>query len=206
MKVLTQMAKLILQDPSITVRELAAKLGYSEEKSIYYWLEQADFYGIKRFKQAVLTGEFPVDESAFVIANRDLEYGLVSETSSGQPQRLPLMRSFGPQGNPIQSNPPMTVFGGDGLSSSAFAFVMEGEQYLPYLAPADLVIVDPAMQLEGGAWVLFWQPGASPEIRRYYRVGNMTLLLHPMRAQDAVQLAADTPHSLRRIARIIRDL
>ena len=43
MKVLKQMAKLILQNPSITVRELANTLGYSEEKSIYYWLEKANF-------------------------------------------------------------------------------------------------------------------------------------------------------------------
>ncbi|HHT01547.1 MAG TPA: hypothetical protein GXZ96_02470 [Firmicutes bacterium] len=203
MKVLKQMAKLILQNPSITVRELANTLGYSEEKSIYYWLEKANFFGIKQFKQAVLTGEFPVDESAFAIANSQVDF--VSESGS-PPPRLPLMKGFGPQGNPIFATPTISVFGGDGLSQNAFAFVLEVKQYMPYFMPSDLVIVDPAIPLEDGAWVLYWRPGAPPEIRRYYRVANTTLLLHPVRCQDVIRIEADTPHSLRRVARIIRDL
>lgn len=54
MSVLDQVAQLILKDPNITVKEIAAALGYAEEKSIYYWLQKAGFRGLRDFRKAVL--------------------------------------------------------------------------------------------------------------------------------------------------------
>jgi hypothetical protein len=56
--VLDKIAELILQDPSVSVRELARRLGYAEEKTIYYWLSKRGFHGIRPFKRAVLTGHY----------------------------------------------------------------------------------------------------------------------------------------------------
>lgn len=53
--VLDRIAHLIREDPAITVAEIARRLGYSEEKSVYYWLEKASIKGIKEFKRIVLT-------------------------------------------------------------------------------------------------------------------------------------------------------
>ena len=51
MSKIDQMAYFILANPNITGKELAAKLGYSEPKSIYYWLEKAGYEGLKDFKK-----------------------------------------------------------------------------------------------------------------------------------------------------------
>jgi len=38
-----QMAQLVLANPTITAKELAQKMGYAEQKSVYYWLEKAGY-------------------------------------------------------------------------------------------------------------------------------------------------------------------
>ena len=53
-----QMAQLVLANPTITAKELAQKMGYAEQKSVYYWLEKAGYRGLKDFKQSVLSGCF----------------------------------------------------------------------------------------------------------------------------------------------------
>ena len=52
---LAQIQSLVRSHPTITVRELAAALGFSEERSVYYWLQKAGFRGLKDFKASVLS-------------------------------------------------------------------------------------------------------------------------------------------------------
>ncbi|HHV79754.1 MAG TPA: S24 family peptidase [Firmicutes bacterium] len=54
MNPLEKMIQLVRRDPAITVSELASSLGYSEEKSVYYWLDKAGYSGIREFKRDVL--------------------------------------------------------------------------------------------------------------------------------------------------------
>ena len=54
---LAHMAALIKQNPSITVREIATELKFSDSKSVYYWLEKGNFRGINEFKRLVLGEE-----------------------------------------------------------------------------------------------------------------------------------------------------
>jgi hypothetical protein len=49
-----RMAWVIREDPSITVKELTKKMGFAEQKSVYYWLDKANFKGLKAFRRAVL--------------------------------------------------------------------------------------------------------------------------------------------------------
>lgn len=58
MRVIDRIANLILEDPLITANRLAQKLGYAEEKTIYYWLHKAHYKGLTAFKKAVLHGQF----------------------------------------------------------------------------------------------------------------------------------------------------
>lgn len=48
----------ILEDPFLTARQIARRLGYAEEKTIYYWIEKAHYSGLTAFKRAVLNGQF----------------------------------------------------------------------------------------------------------------------------------------------------
>lgn len=57
MNPLEKMIALVKRDPAITVAELASSLGYSEEKSVYYWLEKAGYGGIRELKRDVLGEE-----------------------------------------------------------------------------------------------------------------------------------------------------
>lgn len=54
--ILEKIISLIRAQPAITVRELAKELGYSEERSVYYWLRKAGHKGLKTFKREVLGG------------------------------------------------------------------------------------------------------------------------------------------------------
>lgn len=59
---LEKMVSLIRAYPAITVRELAQQLGFSEERSVYYWLRKAGHRGLKTFKKEVLGGRQPADD------------------------------------------------------------------------------------------------------------------------------------------------
>jgi hypothetical protein len=58
MDVLDKIAGLILQDPFLTATEMAHRLGYAEEKTIYYWMDKAHYPGLVAFKRAVLSGQY----------------------------------------------------------------------------------------------------------------------------------------------------
>lgn len=58
MDVLDRIVHVILEDPFLTARQIARRLGYAEEKTIYYWIEKAHYSGLTAFKRAVLNGQF----------------------------------------------------------------------------------------------------------------------------------------------------
>jgi SOS-response transcriptional repressor LexA len=60
LSIIDDIARLVLQDPNLSARGIAKKLGYSEQKSVYYWLKKAGFRGLKDFRHAVLRGRYPV--------------------------------------------------------------------------------------------------------------------------------------------------
>ncbi len=58
MQVIDQIANLILEDPLITAARIARRLGYAEEKTVYYWLHKSHYSGLNAFKKAVLHGQY----------------------------------------------------------------------------------------------------------------------------------------------------
>lgn len=79
LSIIHEMARFLLMNPSITAKELARKMGYAEEKSIYYWLNKAGFSGMKEFRRKVLSRQFPVegvdsgDVSPRTVKDRDIK-------------------------------------------------------------------------------------------------------------------------------------
>lgn len=87
MDVLDKIVNLILQDPFLTATEIAHRLGYAEEKTVYYWVEKARYPGLVAFKRAVLNGQYRSRSGAHEASVR---YG-----------RIPIIDGFGADGVPL---------------------------------------------------------------------------------------------------------
>lgn len=169
--VLERIAEIILNEPSATVGDIARYLGYSEQKSVYYWLDKAGYKSIRSFRDAVLTGRFP--------RRRPRLPEVIGETRPGHdlgslpvvslaPGRVePTGRSLGQAWHP-------------GLSAAAFAYRMPGQVYAPLLLAGDYLIVDPERRLEEAALILAREDRDGALVFRYYTLGPATLLLHPV--------------------------
>jgi hypothetical protein len=164
--VIDKIAELILQDPSISVREVATRLGYAEEKTVYYWLSKRGFHGIRPFKRAVLTGQ----------------YRQVMRSASDAPRRsgwLPVVSRLSPAGTPSYTGAtlPVALDRGRGLYVLQYAGpadmgILAGD-YLVVgpldLESADLVLVHTEdMQLEL-RHLLRPEPGSAPLFFDYSR-------------------------------------
>ena len=86
MDVLDKMVSLILQDPFLTATEIARRLGYAEEKTVYYWVDKAHYPGLVAFKRAVLSGQYRSSSAQ----ESPARYGLI-----------PIIRGFSTEGVPI---------------------------------------------------------------------------------------------------------
>ena len=71
---LSQMANLVRENPSITVREIARELQFADNKSVYYWLEKHNFHGINEFKRVVLSDAGRFTEGLAVVQNGRQRY------------------------------------------------------------------------------------------------------------------------------------
>jgi len=183
-EVIARIAGLIRDNPSITVREIANALGYSEEKSVYYWLEKARFRGIREFKRAVLTGRF-LPERVYGAAARG--HGHVREPATYllyPARRLPFVAQFGPQGRPVFAQEDEISPRFERLSDRAFAYALEDSCYAPLFAEGDLLVVDPEREAADGDLVILYLDAGLVALRRYYTRGTRPLLLHPVTGED----------------------
>ncbi|MCY0898627.1 MAG: hypothetical protein OWU33_06750 [Firmicutes bacterium] len=87
MRVIDQIANLILEDPFITATAIARRLGYAEEKTVYYWLHKSHYSGLTAFKKAVLQGQYrPPETHALEAPSARDRLPIVSRwTDDGQP-------------------------------------------------------------------------------------------------------------------------
>lgn len=99
MQVLDRIANLILEDPLITATRIAHRLGYAEEKTVYYWLRKSHYAGLNAFKKAVLRGQFtPQSDRA--------------EETPGLYGRLPVTDAWTVEGQPIFQGDSITISSG----------------------------------------------------------------------------------------------
>ncbi|HHY69861.1 MAG TPA: hypothetical protein PLB36_00350 [Bacillota bacterium] len=147
-----QMAYCILANPNITARELAEKLGYSEPKSIYYWLEKAGFRGLKDFKKTVLSRSFPIpNERAETTRDRERRPTLPLYFDNDSLRQLDLkeyiMAHLGPR---------------------SFAVLISEDRYGEVAKSGDLLIIDPDGTCGQGDLLLANQDGRPAIARVYY--------------------------------------
>ncbi len=169
MDVADKIADVILSDPSVSVREIAQRLGYAEEKTIYYWMNKRGFHGIRPFKRAVLTGQY--------------RGASIARESSGRPGRLPVAERFTKAGEPIYSGEtlPITLDRGRGL----FVWRHQGPVEAGILI-GDCLVIGPA-NLAAAALVLAMTPDHLPAIRHVVQTDAGPLLLaYPEATLDSV--------------------
>ena len=132
-KQLRRIADEVRKNPEITVRELKEILGYAQEKSVYSWLKKSPYSGIKEFRKAILTGQY--NPGGYPFPPEYLSQG--RETQS----LVPIATGFTSQGqlNTDGQLVPVLIT----HSASAFAYLLETNEYFPYFSAGDLIIVDP---------------------------------------------------------------
>lgn len=138
---LAHMAALIKQNPSITVREIAAELKFADSKSVYYWLEKGNIKGINEFKRMVL-GEEPFPSSPFSL---EIE---------GEPHFLVTIPLF--SWNPKQKKPVAEWFHlhNHPQPQGLFAIRVGTNQYSPWFLENDVLIISEENRLHESGWML----------------------------------------------------
>ncbi|MHB1610191.1 MAG: hypothetical protein ACYCT0_00710 [Sulfobacillus sp.] len=171
MRVLNQMAQFILEDPYITAKQLAKKLGYAEEKTVYYWVDKASFRGLQSFKRAVLGGQFRV-------------HGHVAKETRGRYGRVPVIAGFRPGGEPILFGETVTAAESP---SAQWAWRYLGPPVGPFLTK-DTLLISPWTVEKSTGWCLAQASTGDPSmaVRMVCQVDTVNCLLEP------VSLAMDT--------------
>ncbi len=124
MRVIDRIANLILEDPLITAHRIAHRLGYAEEKTVYYWLHKSHFGGLNAFKKAVLHGQF-------------LPQDTVAEEAGGLYGRLPVTDEWTEDGQPIFQGDTLAVPSG---APAELIWRYSGPS-LPNILPQDLLVL-----------------------------------------------------------------
>jgi len=138
---LDQIAALIKQDPTITVRQIANELKFADSKSVYYWLDKGNVGGIKEFKRQVLghasSEPAPVCFEIEGVPHYVVDLPLVSWN--------PRQKNHGKEWHFIHRHP---------QPRGLFAVRVETERYSPWFMPNDILIVSPCSSSPEGSWAL----------------------------------------------------
>ncbi len=157
MSKIDQMAHYVLANPTITAKELAQKMGYAEQKSVYYWLDQAGYRGMKDFKKAVLTGGFPINPNQNKISTIE---------GSAKPS-MPLYVS-----DDKMTRLNYSEYVHSRLGANSFAVLVSQRQAGHTATIGDILLVDPEASCGQGSIVLISIGGTANLARVYYTAGK----------------------------------
>lgn len=138
---LDQIAALIKQDPTITVRQIASELKFADSKSVYYWLDKGNVGGINEFKRQIL-GHTPSESAPLSFKIEGTPHYVVD---------LPLCEWYPREKNPgkewfyIHSHP---------KPRGLFAVRVDTNRYSPWFIQNDVLIVSKGNAYPEGAWAL----------------------------------------------------
>ena len=160
MSVIDEMSRLVLANPNITAREIARKLGYAEEKSVYYWLQKAGYSGMKDFKGDVLRRILPAAPKMEPPVVRDVASQGISVYSDADPRTAKATLREHLEGY---------------LGRDSFGVILTRAEYPPLAEAGDLLIVDPgAPSFQGD---LVWASVAGKmRLARQYGLPDKTFL------------------------------
>jgi hypothetical protein len=138
---LDQMAILIKQDPSITVKQIARELKFADSKSVYYWLDKSNVGGINEFKRMVLGHKSSASDSAIL----DID---------GVPHYLVVLPLF--DWNPKQKNPEKEwhYVHSHPHPRGLFAVRVRTNRYGPWFLADDVLVVSKENKCPEGSWAL----------------------------------------------------
>lgn len=206
LEVLDKIARLIRENPAVSVKELARRMGFAQERSIYYWLQKGRYDSIKQFKNDVLRSR-PADRLSedTGASGRDLEPAFVEEAEPSYSYRMPVVPvRQGGQHRPPPGRERLVVTALQ-LSRDAFAVNIETTEYTPWFLKGDLLLVEPSAEVRGGDPVLAWIPPKGTTVR--YACGdNPLLLVHPAdtRVCDRVSPTQGQARVMGKIVELIR--
>lgn len=142
---LTEIAALIKENPSITVREIAAELKFADSKSVYYWLEKSNIGGIKEFKRLVLKEETAYGSSFALEIGGKVHYGI----------KVPLfswnVKQKKPQGE-------WRFFYHQRRPQGLFAVRVGTNAFSPWFSCGDILLVRESTSFQEGDWLLVGSP------------------------------------------------
>lgn len=185
MEILNKMGYLILDDPFITAGDLAKKLGYAEEKTVYYWLSKENYPGLQAFKRAVIAGRY------LLPAAKARE----SQTHYG---RIPIVQGFASDGSVVLTSESLS----DSLVANAlgkFAWRYQGPDQGP-VKHGDLLFLAKLERKDMAKWVIAGSP-RTPIVLLKIKIGTEAVFVHPETHEPA-----KVPTELYRIVQILRTL
>lgn len=160
---LAHIAALVRENPSITVREIANKMSFADNKSVYYWLNKGNFSGIGDFKKSVL-GADSDSIQGIAVEMQLTNYFLL---------KIPFRNWQGIKKEEganwfyfLHTNP---------NPRGIFAIQVQTTHFAPWFLPNDIIIVNTSQDCQIGKWVLLKQG------REYLigRVGANNQILDP---------------------------
>ncbi|MBX5466233.1 MAG: hypothetical protein K6U14_01890 [Firmicutes bacterium] len=165
MDVLNHIARLILEDPLLTATQIARRLGYAEEKTVYYWINKAHYSGLTAFKRAVLEGHF-----------RPIWNQGAAESPAGYRRPIPIVDEFTARGEPIHTADRLLF--GHATPGVLFAWRYPGKQVAHFL-PGDLLLAAPIDLPQDRWWAIAFTDRHQAVLRLFLRHGDATLLIDP---------------------------
>ncbi|MDD4263585.1 MAG: hypothetical protein PHI65_03690 [Firmicutes bacterium] len=150
-QVILEMARFLRENPSATVNQLAEHMGWAENRSVYYWLNQTGYTGIKDFRKAALDRSLPFSETELLKENPLKAY-------------IPVIRQI--------NSPNHYEYADEDFlcqiktSSKAFAYLLQDSKWSPMMLPGDLLVIDPAVKPKESSLFLAWINGLGTHILR----------------------------------------
>jgi SOS-response transcriptional repressor LexA len=154
--IINKMERLVLANPNISARELAKRLGFLEQKSVYYWLEKAGYKGLKDFRAKVLTRSSPITHK---LSDKP-------STKKDSLRWIPLFKDSG-----ADTNMDLKDFIQQNLAEDGFCILVSGDYLLPWAGNNDVLLVDKVAQTRSGDLVIV-EISRRIYLARCYRVGN----------------------------------
>lgn len=179
------MAAIILKRPTITARQLADALDFAQVRSVYYWLRKAGYRGMTDFRQAVLTGKYPVSTTASA-GPVQLRARHVAE--------VPLLAAERPPSDYVVTT--RTV------SREAFAVAVDSDDYRPLVERNDILLIDPDDRLVDGdlAWV---EPDSGRQVLCRVYATPERWYVHPVTGRPIEPPPKDGPVGIRLLGRVV---
>lgn len=168
---LERMASIIREDPSVTVKELARRMGFAEQKSVYYWLGKQKFRGLKEFKRAVLAQRYSAgveDGGKPTVPPTD-----IPETWRQGTHRLmavPVASGVSREGQPVWSQDTIRIELPGRTSSSVYAVRMEPPAEVSY--NQEWLVIDPLESPRDGSLALCVPRDGVPAVCRTIIMGQ----------------------------------